>query len=267
MKLRAVAGIGGLILVLITFNNISVAAEQKAGGPSAEELAKANNPLANANAINFQNYYGSPLYGLTDQTNDTFLLRPVVVHGRQIIRATLPVNTVPSGSSSISGLGDLNIFDAIVLSPDGAKTQYGVGPLLVAPTASKDETGQGKWQAGAAAVYVSELPAGSMLAGLVTWQKDFAGDDNRQHTNFLTAQPIAVFQVGGGFYLRSSGLWTRDFENNRTLIPFGVGAGKVFRMGKTVVNAFAEPQFTIYHKGDGQPAWQLFSGINLQWFK
>jgi len=101
----------------------------------------------------------------------------------------------------------------------------------------------------------------------VTWQTDFAGDSDRQHTNFLTAQPIGIFQVGGGLYLRSSGLWTRDFENNRTLIPFGLGAGKVFRLGKTLVNAFVEPQFTIYHIGDGQPAWQLFSGINLQWLK
>jgi len=253
---------------MIACHNVSLAKEQSAGAPSTEELAKANNPLANANAINFQNYYGSSLYGMTDQTNDSFLLRPVIVTGRQIIRMTLPVSTVPSSSGeSVSGLGDFNVFDAIVLSPDGSTQQYGVGPLLVIPTATTDETGSGKWQAGVAGVYVSALPGGSMLAGLLTWQTDFAGDSDRSHTNFLTAQPIGIFQVGGGIYLRSSGLWTRDFENNRTLIPFGLGVGKVFRMGKTVVNAFAEPQFTIYHKGDGQPAFQLFSGINLQWFQ
>ena len=260
-------GMGSLLLVLIACHNVSLAAEQNTGGPSPEELAKANNPLADANALNFQNYYGSSLYGLTDQTNDSFLLRPVIVSGQQIIRMTLPVNTVPSNSTSVSGLGDFNVFDAFVLSPKGATMQYGVGPMLVVPTATRDETGQGKWQIGAAGVLVSPLPGGSMFAGLVTWQTDFAGPSDRAHTNFLTAQPIGIFQVGGGFYLRSSGLWTRDFENNRTLIPFGLGAGKIFRMGKTLVNAFAEPQFTIYHKGNGQPAWQLFSGINLQWLK
>jgi hypothetical protein len=106
-----------------------------------------------------------------------------------------------------------------------------------------------------------------MFAGLVTWQTDFAGDKDRTGTNFLTAQPVAILQVGGGYYVRSSGLWTFDFENDRYLIPFGVGAGKVLRVGRTVVNAFMEPQFSAYHKGSGQPALQLFCGINLQWFK
>ena len=72
-------GMGSLLIVIFSWQNIAIAKEQNAGAPSAEELAKANNPLANANAINFQNYYGSSLYGLTDQTNDSFLLRPVFV--------------------------------------------------------------------------------------------------------------------------------------------------------------------------------------------
>ena len=117
-------GIGWLLLVLIAFHDVFAAQEQSTASTSAEELAKANNPLANANALNFQNYYGSSIYGLTDQTSDSFLLRPVVVRGRQIIRMTLPVSTVPSSSGeSVSGLGDFNVFDAFVLSPDGAKTQ------------------------------------------------------------------------------------------------------------------------------------------------
>lgn len=259
--------IGWLLLAMITCHNACFAKGEDSSASATDKLAQANNPLADANAINLQNYYGSSLYGLTNQTNNSFLLRPVIVSGRQIIRMTLPVNTVPSGGGSVSGPSDFSVFDAIVLSPAGSTTQYGVGPLLVVPTASNDETGQGKWQAGAAGTYVSPLPGGSMLARLVTWQIDFAGDSNRAHTNLLTAQPIGEFQLGGGYCPRSSGIWTRDFENSRTLIPFGIGAGKVFRIGKTVVNVFAEPQFTIYHKGDAQPAWQLFSGINMQWFK
>jgi hypothetical protein len=243
-------------------------APKPAGGVSAADLAKANNPLADANSLNFQNYFIPSLYGLPNQSADAFLLRPVMVAGRHIIRGTIPFQTTPTGSLSYeSGLGDVAVFDAILLTPQDAKTMMGIGPLLVAPTATDDALGAGKWQVGAAAVVVRPLPGGSMLAGLVTWQTDFAGDEDRAGTNLLTAQPIGVLQIGGGFYVRSSGLWTFDLENDRYLVPFGVGVGKVFKVGRTVVNAFVEPQYSVYSKGRAQPQWQLFSGVNLQWFK
>ena len=231
-------------------------------------MAKANNPLADANAINFQNYYMPSLQGLPNASVNAFLLRPVMVAGRQIIRATIPFQTSPAGLLEYdSGIGDVNVFDAILVTPQDASTMIGVGPLIVIPSASPDSLGAGKWQAGAAAVLVKPMPGGSMFAGLVTWQTDFAGDEDRPGTNFLTAQPVAVLQIGGGFYVRSSGLWTFDLENERYLVPFGIGVGKVFKVGSTVVNAFLEPQFSAYSKGDNQPRWQVFGGINLQWFK
>jgi hypothetical protein len=238
------------------------------GAVSAEELAKANNPLADANAINFQNYFMPSLQGVPDGSVNLFLVRPVMVAGRQIIRATIPFQTSPTSLLDYdSGIGDINVFDAILLTGQDAKTMVGVGPLLVIPSASSDSLGAGKWQAGAAAVVVRPLTGGSMLAGLVTWQTDFAGDADRPGTNFLTAQPVAVLQIGAGFYVRSTGLMTFDFENKKYLVPFGVGLGKVFKVGRAVVNSFLEPQFSAYSKGDAQPRWQVFAGINLQWFK
>jgi hypothetical protein len=49
------------------------------GGVSAAELAKANNPLADANAINLQNYFMPSLQALPDASVNLFLhpaLRP-----------------------------------------------------------------------------------------------------------------------------------------------------------------------------------------------
>ena len=49
------------------------------------------------------------------------------------------------------------------------------------------------------------------------------------------------------------------------MIPIGAGAGKVFaKPSGTTINLFAEPQFTLAHSGTGQPQFQLFSGVNLQ---
>ena len=35
-------------------------------------------------------------------------------------------------------------------------------------------------------------------------------------------------------------------------------------VGKTVFNIFLEPQFTILHSGTGQPAFQLYTALNMQ---
>jgi len=238
------------------------------GGVSAAQLANANNPLADMNAFNFQNYYAPILYGSPDSNSNTLDLRPVVVSGRQIIRATLPVSSVPIGNGRYqSGLGDFSIFDAIKLTGAGAKTDLAVGPLLVAPTATDHALGQGKWQAGIAGVAIHPLPGGSLLGTLATWQHSFAGQSERPDAQVVTFQPIGTFSIGGGYYFRTSAVWLFDIPNEKYLIPLGLGLGKVFKVQGAVVNAFIEPQFSAYHNGSGLPSVQLFMGLNLQFPK
>ena len=78
-------------------------------------------------------------------------------------------------------------------------------------------------------------------------------------TNVATAQIFLTMSIGGGWYFRSSPLSVLDFENDRYLVPFGLGAGRAFPFAGAVANVFVEPQFTIYHKGTGQPAFQVFT--------
>src|SRR5262245_2157237 len=90
-----------------------------AGRISAEQLSKVNNPLADMNALNFQNYYLPSLYGVPDAVTDGLFLRPVVVAGRQIVRATLPIDTAPTGPGQYrSGLGSFKVLTlATVIAP------------------------------------------------------------------------------------------------------------------------------------------------------
>jgi len=263
------AAIGVLALLLAAPAGEAQEASSAKGGVDASTMAKANNPLADMNAINLQNYYFPSLYGVPEATSNTLNLRGIMVTGRQIIRATLPVATVPTGqTTSVSGFGDLNVFDAIVVTGPDARTTIGVGPLLVAPTASNASLGaDDTWQAGVAAVAVRPLEGGSLVGGLVTWQTDFAGGDNRVDTNVMTAQAFLTMSIGGGWYLRSTPLSVFDLENKVYLVPFGIGIGKIVPLGGTIVNLFVEPQFTVYHKGQGLPTLQVFAGLNLQFTK
>jgi hypothetical protein len=213
------------------------------------------------NALYFQNYYAQTVYGVPGSSN-LLDFRTVVVSGRQIVRATLPISTADdSNGNQQSGLGDFNVFDAIRVSPLESKNVLAVGPMLVAPTATNRSLGQGKWQAGLAAVGVHPLSEGSLLIGILAWQHSFAGEHSRPDAQVLTFQPIATLSVGGGYYVRSSGIWSFDISDHKRLIPLGVGFGKVFKIRDVIVNASIEPQVTVYHNGTGLPAFQLFTGL------
>jgi hypothetical protein len=255
-------------LACSTIALLALAVPATARAQSAAEVARANNPLAPVTAINLNNYFLPTLYGLPDQTANALLLRPVFATSKMILRGTLPLSTVPSGSGDgVSGLGDFSVFDAFLLTSSESKTQFGIGPLLVIPTATDDLLGAGKWQAGGAIVAVSNLAPTVLGFALITYQHSFAGDDTRPTTSLLTAQPGAIMQVGGGYYLRTSGVWQFNTETGDYSIPFGLGAGKVMRAGGAVLNLFLEPQFTVLHEGAGQPAVQVFAGMNLQFPK
>ncbi|MNG40054.1 hypothetical protein D3C84_1284710 [compost metagenome] len=47
-------------------------------------------------------------------------------------------------------------------------------------------------------------------------------------------------------------------------MPLGVGIGQVIKRGQTVYNLFVEPQWSVADKGLGQPKWQVFFGLNMQ---
>lgn len=238
---------------------------------AADDANKSNNPLNPAPSLNLQNYYSPRVYDTNVHTND-FLLRGTlpVLPGKllgvpQILRATVPVSTRPQADGSYTtGLGDINIFDIFLLKEHG--TQIGVGPLLTMPTATSPELGTGKWQAGLAAVVVDPSPA-RLLGALVQWQHSFAGQSARPTVQTLTFQPFGIFNFPGGWYVRSTGVWTFNLQNDAYYIPVGLGFGKAWKEGKTIMNAFIEPQYSVAHHGPGQPQWTVFAGLNMTFGK
>jgi hypothetical protein len=238
---------------------------------SAEEMNKSNNPLTPSPAFNLQNIYAPDIYGSDKYTND-FLMRGVLPLGPvgpvpvpQLIRGTVPISTRPDPSGGYTtGLGDINVFDIFLFKGPGV--QLGAGPLLTIPTATADELGAGKWQAGLAGVVIDPSPA-RILGGLVQWQASFAGDGDRADVNTLTAQPFVIVNLPQGWYARSTGIWTWDLEEGRYYIPAGIGGGKVWRAGSTLLNLFVEPQWTVAHDGNGFPRFQVFAGLNMTFGK
>jgi len=241
-------------------------AVQADGQPTAEQINEANSPLTPKITVDFQDQWAPTLYDTNANTN-AFLLRGVMPHKLfdepQILRATLPVVTSPEVTgNNVTGLGDLNLFD-LVLEKAGP-VAIGFGPQLTIPTASNDALGTGKWQAGLAGVVIAPHQWG-LIGGLVTWQHSFAGESDRATQNNLAVQPFGLYNLPGGLYLRSTATWNFDLAHSHYSIPLGAGIGKVWLLSSgTTVNLFAEPQFTLAHNGPGQPQFQVFAGLNLQ---
>ena len=240
---------------------------------AAETLKKANNPLADLTALNFHNYY---IPKLTDAPSDAYLNNAWVrfakpfSDGKLLLRVSAPLSSVGSpdrfgGVTTTSGLGDINAFMSYNFVSQADKT-IGIGPLLVAPTATDDLLGSGKWQAGFAFVAFIAKTATFQFGGLVTWQTSFAGDEDREKTNLGAIQPFYFWQLGKGTYIRGAPIWVFDFENEAFHVPLGLGIGKVVKVERTVFNLFVETQYSVLSNGT-QPLFQLFTGINVQFMK
>jgi hypothetical protein len=101
----------------------------------------------------------------------------------------------------------------------------------------------------------------------VQWQHSFAGQSSRPTTQSLTAQPFGIFNLPGGWYIRSTGTWTFDLQHGSYYIPVGLGAGKAWKGGSTIYNAFIEPQYSVAHSGAGVPKFTIFAGLNMTFGK
>ncbi len=233
------------------------------GALDAETLKKANDPMAHTKAFNLHNYIISDLYGMPDYGANQLLFRYAQPIGKFLLRGTLPIMT--SSGPEInpeSGLGDFNLFAIYAIEKGGNK--FGVGPLITAPTGTNGFSSD-KWQAGLAALAFFASNPLLQSGALLQWQTDFAEtSSSAKEVDMLTAQLFGIWQIGGGTYLRSTGIWSFDLTNGNYNIPLGLGIGKVVKVNSIVFNIFAEPQFSVLAKGEGQPKFQTFVGFNTQ---
>jgi hypothetical protein len=235
---------------------------------SSNVTNESNNPITPKRQIILQNFFMPSPHGDDGRPADLELLRfylPVKVFGiENILRLYQPIETAPLlPDGRDGGLGDTTLYDLALHRI--SRFTLGGGPLLVFPIASHKNLGDGKWQAGAAGIVVTERSWG-LVGTVVTYQHSFSGyGSNRPTAELLTVQPLIHYNFHEGYYLRSSGLWNIDRDSHVNSIPIGFGPGKVWKLpGDSVMNLYAEPQYSVYRTGTGAPNWQILSGLSFQ---
>lgn len=92
----------------------------------------------------------------------------------------------------------------------------------------------------------------------------FTGNSDRSDVIIGALQPFAMYQLGNGLYLYSTGIWVYDVEKDTYSVPLGIGIGQVIPKGNAVYYIFIEPQWSVADKGAGWLEWQVFIGFNMQ---
>jgi hypothetical protein len=209
------------------------------------ELAQlVQNPIAKVISLPFQNNLNFGVGPRSDE-QDVLNIQPVLPFNigtdwNLIARAIIPVIQEPPlspGTKSTFGLGDSSL--ALYFSPaHPGEVIWGVGPAFTFATASHDQLGQGKFDAGLSAVALT-IQGHWLVGALVTDVASVSGASDRNNVHQMVVQPFINYNFPGGWYLTSSPIITANWkapESQRWIVPLGGGAGRAFRIGNQAMN-------------------------------
>jgi len=232
---------------------------------SEADLAKATqNPLAAMYSLPFQNNTTFNV-GPYERPQNILNIQPVLPFNLSenvnlINRIILPVITQPSATEDKSTTGTGDISWSAWLSPSkSSKIIWGLGPVMQIPTASSNEFGSGEFGIGPSFVALTMID--KWVAGIVTNNVWTFGDADE---NKFVFQYFINYNLPKAWYIVAAPILTANWNassDDRWIIPFGGGAGKVFKIGKLPINLNAQMYYNVV-KPDGIGDWQ--SRIQLQ---
>jgi len=210
----------------------------------AELAQELSNPLADLMTIPIQMNYDRGIGPLDDgwklQTN----IQPVLPFKLNedwnlISRTIIPVisqDDIVPGAGSQFGLGDINL--SLFFSPKKPTSGgliWGIGPVLLLPTATDSLLGAKKWGAGPAAVALTMRGPWTigMLANHV-WS--YAGDSDRQDISSTFLQPFVAYTWPSAWTVSVQSESTYNWKTEKWSVPVNVAVAKLVKLGKLPVS-------------------------------
>lgn len=230
------------------------------GQESQEELAKAaQNPLSNIMSFPFQNNTNFN-YGPNKRVQDVLNIQPVIpfFNGRLITRTIIPLLWQPNDAPTGTNFGLSDIQFTAFYSPKTKGVTIGVGPIVSFPTGS-ESLGSQKWSAGPSLVVLA-MPGHWVVGVLANNVWSFAGSTDRADVNQLLVQYFINYNIKKGLYLTMAPIITANWEaksGQQWLVPFGLGIGKIFKIGGKLPLNMQIAGFYNAIRPDYAPDWTL----------
>lgn len=213
-------------------------------GGDAELAQELSNPLADLMSIPFQMNYDRDIGPLDDGSKLQTNIQPVIPFHLNddwnlISRTIIPLvdqEDIFPGSGSQFGLGDINL--SLFFSPrkptSGGIT-WGIGPVLLLPTATDSLLGAKKWGAGPAVVALTTR--GPWTVGFLAnhiWS--YAGDSDRQDISNTFLQPFAAYTWSSAWTISFQSESSYNWKTEKWSIPINVAVSKLVKLGKLPVS-------------------------------
>jgi len=206
----------------------------------AQQLA---NPLANLISVPMQMNVDQDLGPVDDGTKVQTNVQPVIPFAlgndwTLITRTIVPIiwqDDVFPGAGSQFGLGDINM--SLFFSPrtTAGGVTWGVGPVILMPTATDPKLGAKKWGAGPAAV-VLKAQGPWTIGGLANQVWSFAGDDDRPDISSAFVQPFAAYNTPTAWTFSLQSESTYNWKSERWSVPLNFSVAKLVRIGRLPVS-------------------------------
>jgi len=222
-------------LQALLFATALIVSANPASAQDADELARqTQNPVANLITVPFEANWDMGI-GDREATGTILNFQPVVPFEltpkwNMVLRTILPVSSQPgTGTQRISGLGDSVV--TLFLSPSASgKVIWGVGPVMLLPTATNTALGSEKFGFGPSAVVLTQ--PGPWTLGILAnqiWSVDGAVD--RTGVNQMLLQPFLHYNLGEGLSVGASVEANINWKDDGTsTIPLLFQASKVTRL-------------------------------------
>ena len=241
----------------------------QAQAQQSEELAKKlSNPVSDLVSVPFQ-FNWDQTVGPQHLSRFILNVQPVIPFGitndlSMVWRLITPFISQPPLSptgAGAFGIGDITSSFFFVPRP-GAIT-WGIGPVLVLPSAVEPTLGSAKWSGGPTIIALRQ--SGAITFGAL-WNQvwSFAGADNREDVSQMLLQPFFAYQATKTITLNINSESVANWEasSDKWTVPINLGVSKLSSFGS--FPASYQLGWGIYaaHPDIG-PTWKLRTVITL----
>jgi len=254
------------IFLFLTAPSLSAQEATTPSATSAEELAKKlANPIANLISVPIQSNFdvGIGAYNGSKTVINVQPVIPITLSPKLnlITRWILPIVSqfdITGENTSQAGLGDAVITG--FLSPSQSSLTWGVGPVLLIPTATDDVLGSEKFGVGPSVVVLKQ--SGPWTYGaLANHIISVAGEETRSDISATFLNPFAAYNWKSGAGVTLNAEYTRDWENDLSVFIVQPIFSGVTKFGSQTVSLAIGPR--IHFAPDNHPAYGLRAAITM----